>query len=115
MTTTHPTPQLRLYFDTATGAPSWGELTMRFPHKADAAAWLATVPKALGLKAPGGDTVRGRLILTPNDANGGVNEAGVKRLRRWLADLPVEYVVARAINAYPDLATAMAAIDGAMA
>lgn len=61
---------------------------------------LATLPKALGLRAgiyysrddSGYERIvkgclTGQVALVSNKANGGVNEAGLKRLARWKKDL----------------------------
>lgn len=85
-------------------------------------AFLASVPKSLGLKpstlstydAAGSrvtvPTIRGGGRLLADGVNGGVNEAGLKRLRRLLADERFGYRGDTAANAYRTAEAALAAL-----
>ena len=123
---TAPTFRLAINFDSrkGTAVPQDATVEAVFGTVEEAAAWVATQPKALGLRAttltsyidgPAGRTVnfvgyiQGRAILIANGINGGKNETGIKRMNRWIKDLNIEFV-AQYSNSYPTLGAALAAI-----
>jgi hypothetical protein len=84
--------------------------------------YVASKPKVLGLKATTLSTtdehgtrvtkgyVSASVKLQSDRANGGRNEAGVKRVQRWVNELPIEYSDNRCSNAYGTLDELLAAI-----
>ena len=97
-----------------------------FPTAEAAAEFVKQFPKSRGLKATTidytpGKTLTGRMAragwvvghinFSADGVNGGRNEAGIKRLRAWLADprLNITYV-GRTAQQFPTLDEALAAV-----
>lgn len=69
-----------------TGGINSAHITARFSDWTDAESWLASQPKALGLKRHG-FYIEGKIRFTPNATTGELNETGAKRLARWGREL----------------------------
>lgn len=110
--------------------PQHADLVAHFATPEAAAEFVAAQPKALGLHATSLHTtvdgtargervvvgyVKGNVKLVKDGVNGGVNETGIKRLRRWVADLaPVDGQAtggAKCGNQYDSVADLLAAVD----
>lgn len=87
-------------FETLDGQLCWLNASRHFVTPEEAAQYVATLPKALNVKASFytdfDNVTRGlasfHVRLKADKANGGVNESGLKRLRRFVATVPVSEI-----------------------